>query len=421
MRNYRLVTSLIAPVIPLWLFWRKLHGKEDKARIRERFGYASKPRPEGTLLWMHAASVGESTSVLTLISKLRKRYPHIHIMLTTGTVTSAALMSKRLPKEVIHQYVPIDTPAAVARFIRYWKPDLAFWVESEFWPNLVMEANEAEAFMGIINGRMSQRSFEGWKKRLGMIGPMLGAFNIVFAQTAEDGKRLTALGAKDVLSVGNLKYDAELLPCDEEELIEMQAALDGRPVWLAASTHPGEEQLIAKTHALLATDMPNLVTIIVPRHPARGPDITGELSKSLNATLRSKTRTIPADTNIYIADTLGELGLFYRLSEVVFMGGSLVKHGGQNPLEPARLSCAILTGPNTDNFADIYRAMEKAQCCLRIDSPETLAAQVKILLQDITVRDRMQNTVKKWMEGKGGTAERMLEELAPALTAGADA
>lgn len=413
MRNYRLITSFVAPLIPLWLQWRKLSGKEDHKRLRERYGFASKARPKGTLVWLHAASVGESTSVLILIQKIRERYPDIHLLLTTGTVTSANLMHKRLPKEVIHQYVPIDTFAAVRRFLRHWRPDIALWVESELWPNLVMETNEAEAFMGIINGRMSKRSFEGWKKRPEIITPMLSSFNIVFAQTIEDGKRLKEFGAKDVLCVGNLKYDAAFLPCNEEELIELQSDTQERKIWLAASTHPGEELLIAKAHALLSISHPNLLTIIVPRHPQRGSEIAESLSKSAKVALRSQTKTITPDTKLYIADTLGELGLFYRLCDIVFMGGSLVKHGGQNPLEPGRLSCAILAGTHTHNFLDMYADMEKSGCCIRVANSEELAQQVSQLLDDASARGRLQSAVKRWMEGKGGTAQRLLDELEP--------
>ena len=410
MRSYRLITGIVAPLLPLWLYVRKLRGKEDAQRLRERFGYASKLRPKGTLVWLHAASVGESTSVLVLIEKIREKYPNIHLLLTTGTVTSAKLMQKRLPGDVIHQYVPIDTPAATRRFIYHWRPDIAFWVESELWPNLVMEANEAESFMGIINGRMSEKSFAGWQKRPGIIRPMMSAFNIVFAQTQGDGKRFATLGTKDVRCVGNLKYDAAYLPCNEEDLITLQQATAGRKLWLAASTHPGEEMLIAKAHELLRTDNPDVLIIIVPRHPQRGMEIAANIPGAL---LRSQSKTITADTQIYIADTLGELGLFYRLCEIVFMGGSLVKHGGQNPLEPGRLSCAILTGPYTHNFAEIYEDMEKAGACARSQNAGMLAAQVNSLLNDASIRGHMQSTVKKWMEGKGGTADRLMEMLEP--------
>jgi len=413
MRNYRMVTSVIAPLLPLWLYWRKLNGKEDRTRIRERFGFASLPRPAGTLVWLHAASVGEANSVLILIQKIREQFPALKLLLTTGTVTSARLMQTRLPREVIHQYVPIDTPKAVDRFIWHWRPDIALWVESEFWPNLVMAADDSQCFMGVINGRMSERSFHGWQKKAAMIKSMLRCFDIFFAQSEDDGKRLQTLGARDVMCVGNLKYDASLLPCDEGELTALTQAIGSRPLWVAASTHPGEETQIADVHALLCAMRPNLLTVIVPRHPERGADIASELQKKFRVSLRSRKEAITATTQLYIADTLGELGLFYRLCEIVFMGGSLAKHGGQNPLEPARLSCAILTGPHTHNFAEIYKEMEKTGGCLRIESADNLAAQLDGLFNNIAARNQLQSAVKKWMEGKGGTADRLLDILGP--------
>jgi 3-deoxy-D-manno-octulosonic-acid transferase len=415
MHNYRMITGIISPLLPLWIYWRQMRGKEDPKRIKERFGYASQARPAGTLLWLHAASVGEANSVLILIQKIRERFPDIRLLLTTGTVTSARLMQTRLPREVIHQYLPIDTPKAVERFIRHWRPDMAFWVESEFWPNLVMAANDSECFMGVINGRMSERSFAGWKKKPRIIRAILSCFDVVFAQTEEDGRRLQELGARDVMCVGNLKYDAALLPCNEAELTTLKAAIGARPLWVAASTHPGEEAMIAQAHTLLAAMRPDLLTIIVPRHPERGGDIAAELRKQQRVALRSRKEPVTAQTQIYIADTLGELGLFYRLSEIAFMGGSLAQHGGQNPLEPARLSCTILTGPHTHNFMEIYQDMEKAGCCLRVTNPENLAAQIDTLLNNATVRSQMQAAVRKWMEGKGGAAERLLETLGAVL------
>ncbi len=371
MRSYRVLTAFIAPLIVLWLYWRRLCVKEDPARLRERFGFASKPRPEVTLLWLHAASVGEAMSVLLLIEKIRARFPQVKMLLTTGTITSARLMQARLPEGVIHQYAPVDTPQATLKFMRHWKPEFAFWVESEFWPNLVMDADDYQCFMGVINARMSERSFSGWQKHPALIRDMLSRFNMVFAQSAEDAKRLEMLGAKDVLCLGNLKYDAALLPCDEAELVQLAKHVGERPAWLAASTHPGEEALIAETHKLLSATRPTLLTIIAPRHPERGNDIANELKKNWRVAQRSKRESLTADTQFYIADTLGELGLFYRLCDIVFMGGSLVAHGGQNPLEPARLSCAVLTGPHTHNFADMYREMEKIGGCLRVKNAQT--------------------------------------------------
>ena len=413
--SYRLLTHAVAPFLPLWLRWRAKHGKEDPKRINERFGIPSEKRPHGTLLWLHAASVGEANSLLLLLNKIHDRVPGLHLLLTTGTVTSARLMQFRLPPGAIHQYVPIDTPKATARFMHHWHPDLAFWVESELWPNLIQEADDYECFMGIINARMSERSFTGWQKRASLIKDILKRFNLIFAQSEADAKRLEALGASEVMCLGNLKYDASLLPCDESELTRLQSAIAGRPVWLAASTHPGEENMIAQAHSLLSATRPNLLTVIVPRHPERGASIATALLSKYSTILRSQGANPTSTTQIYIADTLGELGLFYRLCETVFMGGSLVPHGGQNPLEPARLACAIVTGPHTHNFAEIYSEMEQEKLVLRATNPQDMAARIDQLLSNTDLRNRMQTQAKHWVETKSGTAERLMIYLEPLL------
>lgn len=417
-RLYFTLTSLISPLIPLWLSLRKWRGKEDGSRFYERFGIASAPRPAGTLLWLHAASVGEANSVLMLITLLRARWPEVKILITTGTVTSAQLMGKRLPKGVIHQYVPVDMPAATAKFMRHWRPDIAMWVESEFWPNLIRCADEWQCFMGVINARMSERSFAFWKKHPALISSMLNRFNFIFAQSEADQKRLEALRRKEVMCIGNLKYDAALLPCDESELLSLKTALEGRPLWLAASTHPGEEDAIANAHTLLSATRRNLLTVIVPRHPERGKDIAAQLGKHHCVALRSRKDALTDGTNIYIADTLGELGLFYRLCEIVFMGGSLVDHGGQNPLEPARLACAIVTGPFTYNFHDIYLDMERTRGCLKLKNNGELAPQIDMLLKHVSAAQSLQTQARAWVEGKSGATDRLVEQLAPVIAAG---
>jgi len=415
MRKYRTLTGLISPFLPLWLGLRKTKGKEDGKRIRERFGIASIPRPKGRLLWLHAASVGEANSVLFLISKIRERFPHVKLFLTTGTVTSARLMQARLPQGVIHQYAPVDTPQATRRFMRHWQPQLAFWVESEFWPNLIETADRWQCYMGVINARMSERSYLKWKKHPAMISDMLSCFDLMFAQSEEDGARLKILGAKEVVCIGNLKYDAAMLPCDEAELLRLKNGVGRRPLWLAASTHPGEEEMVAEAHRLLASMRPDLLTVIVPRHPERGSEIAKMLKAEWRVAQRSMQASLAADTQIYIADTLGELGLFYRLCEIVFMGGSLVRHGGQNPLEAARLSCAIVMGEHTHNFDAMLRDMEKLGIILRAKNAQSLAAHIAQLLNDATLRITMQTNVRRWVESKSGTAERLLELLSPLL------
>lgn len=413
---YALISFFAEPILPLWFWIRELKGKEDKTRRRERMGYASKPRPKGPLIWLHAASVGEANSVLPLITGLRSRYPHINLLLSTGTKTSANLMALRLPKEVIHHYVPVDTKEATWRFMRHWRPDIALFVESELWPNLIDAADSWQCFMGLINARMSERSFRFWNKHPTLISRMMRCFNIVLAQSENDAARLKALGAKNVSCPGNLKYDAAPLPCDEAQLFALKNALGNRPVWLAASTHPGEEMLIADIHAAIEKTYPHLLTIIVPRHPDRGILLAAELQKKFRIGMRSRGDSFAPDTQLYLGDTLGELGLFYRLSEVVFMGGSLIKHGGQNPLEPARLGCAILTGPHTHNFADIYQALSKANACQRVSDHQALAVAVKTLLKDSATRYALSSTAQQWVEGQTGATGRLLETLSPVLS-----
>ncbi len=414
---YFVASSLLSPFLPLWLEIRRLRGKEDAKRSPERFGIASYKRPIGMLLWIHAASVGEANSVLYFIEELKKKFSHLNILVTTGTVTSANLMAARLPKGVIHQYVPVDTPLATSRFMHHWRPDIALWVESELWPNLIACADSWNCTMGIINGRMSERSFRLWTKYPSMSRPMIGAFDMVFAQSEADGKRFEALGAKRIFSFGNMKYDARPLSCNEAELLQIKQGIGSRPVWLAASTHSGEEEQIIKAHDILKQTRKDLLTIIVPRHPNRGTKIS-ELTGKGRTALRSQKQTITSSTKFYIADTLGELGLFYRLCDIVFMGGSLVRHGGQNPLEPARLACAILTGVHTHNFKDTYYEMQRAKACIRVENAKDLAAQISALFGNAAKINDLRENAKTYVETKSGTTARLIKALSPILMIG---
>lgn len=410
---YKIITTCAAPLMPLWLKLRALRGKEDAGRINERFGTSSYGRPPGKLLWIHASSVGEANSVLALINQTKKRFPSLNILLTTGTVTSAALMKQRLPAGVLHQFAPIDTPQATERFMRHWLPDVVWFVESELWPNLIDTAKRYFCLMALINARMSERSFHNWKKYQNVANALLSSFQLCFAQSEQDAGRLRALGARKVMVTGNLKYDAPLLPCDESELLTMKTALAGRTLWLAASTHPGEEKMVAEAHQKLSKMHPDLLTVIVPRHPERGDNIARELQAYGGVALRSKKETITRDTAFYIADTLGELGLFYRLCEVAFMGGSLIKHGGQNPLEPAQLACAILTGPHTHNFRDITIEMVAHRAVIVVKDAVQLATSLHDLLSNTARRSEYQANAKNFTTQKSGSSQFILDIFAP--------
>src|SRR5713101_8167174 len=329
---YRGLTRPLAPLVIVYLKQRRQQGKEDTLRFHERRGIPGKTRPRGPLVWMHAASVGEATAMLTLIERLLQARHGLEILITTGTVASADLLEKRLPARARHQYVPVDLPHWVARFLDHWRPDLALWVESELWPNLVLETHARGIPMVLVNGRLSARSYKRWRKWPGLISPVLGAFQLCLAQDQDQAERFRSLGAREVVTVGDLKAAAAALPFDRSELLHLRGWIGSRPLWLAASTHAGEEEIAAQAHSSIATNHPGLLTIIVPRHPARGETIGAMLAaEGLRIARRARSETISRETDIYLADTMGELGLFYRLAGIAFIGGSLAAKGGHNP------------------------------------------------------------------------------------------
>ena len=416
LKAYRLLTLIALPLIGLWLLIRTRKGKEDAARGGERWGKSKLPRPAGSLVWVHAASVGEVNSVLPLISKMVELYPSLHVLITSGTVTSAQLLENRLPERCVHQYAPVDHPLAVHAFLDHWKPNLALWAESELWPNLVTEARARGCQLVLLNARMSEKSYSRWAQFRGLIEPMLHSFLAVFPQSARDADRFKMLGAKDVRMLGNLKLDAPPLPCNMALLTALKHLIGERPVWLGASTHPGEEIQLASIHLGLKAHYPNLLTIIVPRHAERGKALASELiGAGLSVARRSAGETPLPYTDIYLADTMGELGLFYRLADIVFIGGSLVPHGGQNPLEPARLDCAILCGPHMENFQDVCDEMITQRALGRVTNAEQLAQAVHALFQDTGRRTWLIQSAHGYIDSRGGVIDKMLTTLKPML------
>ncbi|HUK00521.1 MAG TPA: 3-deoxy-D-manno-octulosonic acid transferase [Stellaceae bacterium] len=390
LRVYRAATTLAGPLVRLYLLGRLSRGKEDGARLGERFGTPSRERPRGPLVWVHAASIGEAVSMLALIDALLAERPALTVLVTTGTVSSARLLASRLPAErAFHQFVPVDRPAYVRRFLEQWQPDLALWVESELWPNLITETVARDIPLLLINGRMSQQSFERWRRWPRLVGAVIGAFDLCLAQDVVQAERLRQLGARRALCVGNLKSAAGPLPVSETELAKLAAQAAGRPLWLAASTHDGEEEAAAEAHRRLRQRWPDLLTLVVPRHPARAGAVAQLLrGRGLVVARRSLAAPITEATDIYLGDTLGELGLFYRLAAIAFIGGSLVPKGGHNPLEAALLDCAILHGPDMSNCAAIARDLATAGASLAIRDAEELAAAVATLLADPAERAR---------------------------------
>ncbi len=373
---YRAFGTLASPFLRRMLRRRAASGKEIAERLKERFGIAGLTRPEGRLIWLHAASVGETLSLLPVIEALQGE---AQVLLTTGTVTSAGVAAKRLPAFALHQFAPLDVPCWVRSFLNHWRPDCAVFVESELWPTMLTMLDARAIPRFLLNGSMSARSAKSWRRAAGFARQMLGGFRAVHAQSARDAKNLAALAGKPVLEWGNLKFAAPLLPVDEAALLQMRQVISGA-CWLAASTHPGEEEIVIAAHRLLAARIPAVVTIIVPRHPARGTQVAA-LANGLPAALRSLGE-LPAPGGIYVADTLGELGLFYRLSPCALVGGSLVPIGGHNITEPARLGAAVLTGPFTAEITEQVERLQAAGAITQVADALTLAAAVLGFLQD---------------------------------------
>ncbi|NVK20047.1 MAG: 3-deoxy-D-manno-octulosonic acid transferase [Methylocystaceae bacterium] len=409
---YRLSTTLAAPLIHRYLQKRLVKGKEHPTRFEERFGHASQPRPTGQLIWLHGASVGEAISLLALIDKLQNELPDYHILMTTGTVTSAELMEKRLPEGVIHQFVPVDRLPYVRRFLDYWRPDIALWAESELWPNLLHESHKRGIKMALINARMSSRSLKKWLRFKGFIKGLLSTFDLCLAQTDKDCENYRLLGVKHIECVGNLKYAAGDLPCDEAELAFLKEQTAQRPLWLAASTHPGEELRMGRVHHELKKKFPGLLTLIAPRHPERGDSILMDLKgEGLCVAQRSKADQLHPETDVYLCDTMGELGLFYRLSPIVFMGKSLDPLGGQNPLEPARLDCALLCGPYMTNFTEIMNSFEQSQAITIVKDETELSQVIDGFLRDPVKLHASAVSAKQIAYGEASVLDRVFKRL----------
>jgi len=430
---WRAAGTAVAPLLPFYLRRRAHSGREIAERLDERRGIAGAPRPPGRLLWIHAASVGEALSVLRLMEALAERLPDLTLLLTTGTVTSARLLEERLPPalapRVLHRFAPLDVPAWVARFLDSWRPDAGVFVESELWPNLIAAAQRRGIPLALINARLSPRSARLWAHGApGLARELLGAFRLVLAQSDEVAERLAALGAARAACWGNLKYAADPLPVDPAELDRLRRLTAGREILLAASTHPGEEALVLGAHKRLLPHHPRLLTILVPRHPQRGEAVALEAdglvgrhaeAPRLRVARRAAGQEPGPATMVYVADTLGELGLFYRLASVALVGGSLVRHGGQNPLEPARLGCPILLGPHTWNFTEPVRRLLTAGGAVQLapggDLATALAREVGVVLREPHRGRAMAAAAAAVAADQAGLPDRLAEALTEVL------
>ncbi len=413
-RFYQRLTRMAAPFSGAILNWRRKRGKEDPERLHERRGIPSVERPDGALVWVHGASVGEVLAMQPVVEHLQKR--GFKTLVTSGTVTAAQTVEQRMPEGTIHQYIPLDSPRFLQSFLEYWQPGLALIAESEFWPNLLIETSSRNIPIVLVNGRLSQRSFSRWKRAKKTASALLSCFDLCLTQDSDVAARLEELGAPRVLSTGNLKFDVSPPPADPHDMQEMQRTIHNRPLFLAASTHRGEDEAIINAHIEVMQKIPNLLTIIVPRHPERGGEIAELVQDSqLVPAMRSRNHLPDRGTHIYIADTIGELGLFYRLAPIVFMGGSLIKHGGQNPIEPAKLNNAMLHGPYVHNFANIYSELNRQRAAATVTDAYSLATSLLRLLEDPSLVRTMSQAAHATVIPLSGALSRTANAIEPYL------
>lgn len=411
---YAAATGLLEPLAPVALERRARRGKEDPARMGERLGRATIARPPGPLAWLHGVSIGESLSLLPLVDALRGRRPDLNLLVTSGTVTSAALLAQRLPAGVIHQFVPVDAPRAVARFLDHWRPDIGLQVESELWPNLILAARARGVRLALLSARMTAQSARGWARVPASARTVLAAFEVVLPQDAATEARLQGLGAR----IGprlNLKLVGAPPPFDAPELARLMSAVDRRPVVLAASTHPGEDSLVAR--AFQAAGAGDALLVVAPRHPERGEAVAQQLREAgLSVARRSRGEPLVSDTGAYVVDTLGELGLFLRLADVAVMGGSFVDGvGGHNPLEPARLGRPIVTGPHVFNARDVYDELLDVVGAIEAADEGALSRHIAGLLGAPRIARRIGEAALDYAEAQGTALAAAMARLEPLL------
>lgn len=408
-----------------WLFnklleFRLKHNKESAERLAERRGQPDAPRPDGKLIWLHAASVGEAQSTLILITTLSKQIPDAQFLVTSGTLTSAALMEKRLPENAFHQFYPLDYPNWTTNFLNHWKPDLILWMESELWPNMLEAIKDRNIPAVLINARLSNKSYNIWNIFSGSAKSLLSTFQLILTQTKLDEERFKQLGAPNIVTTDNIKYSATPLPYDDIELEKLHTSIAGRPTWVFASTHDGEELLACKIHASLVQKIPSLLTIIVPRHPERRDDIQKlcNLMKVLSV-FRGGGKNLPQpDTDIYVADTLGELGLFYKLTNIAVIGRSFSNDGGggHNPIEAAQLGCAVLTGPNVQFQRQLFGEMFSIKAAQQLNDKTELLKHLRALFENEDMRNNAILKASKFAESKANVINIVMENLTPVLS-----
>jgi len=410
---YRVVGGLLRIFIPFYLLVRVMRKKEEKWRWRERLGYTTQARPQGSLVWLHAASVGETMALLPIIERILTM--QIHVLLTTGTVASAILVREHFGNRLIHQYVPLDLRGYWRRFLKFWRPDLSLVCESEIWPMRIHCLAEMQVPQLVLNARLSEKTYLGWQKIPNLARAIFSRFNHVICQTQEDALRYRSLGSNTVCVAGNLKADV-ILPARAEDVCRYEQAIGLRPRWAAISTHYGEELMAAQVHKLLRKRYPDLLTIIVPRHIERTSAIAeGLRDYDFNFVRKSQQELPTNETDILLGDTVGDMGFYLKLTQIAFIGKSLTAEGGHNPIEPALTGAAILSGPNIQNFKESYKKLREHEAVHLVDDAVMLAGYVHHLLEKPDVRQQMIDAGRQTALKMSGACEKSFAIIEPLL------
>ena len=394
---YRLLINIVFLISPIIVILRLLKKKESFKRFKEKFCFFSKKRTKGKLLWFHGASVGEIQSIIPLLERLEKNKKIKQILVTSNTLSSSNIIEKFKFKKIVHQFFPIDTNILSKKFLNYWKPDVAFFIDSEIWPNTLYNLNERNIKVVLINGRITKKTFKRWMKLEFFAKKVFSKFDLCLSSSKESKNYLDKLGAKSPRFLGNLKFSQS-----ENEIIEMDKGLEkfikSRKSWCASSTHKSEEVFCANVHKELKKKYKNLLTIIIPRHVNRTSEIINELKNlDLKFHLHNPKKKINKNTDIYIVNSYGKTKSFYKICKNVFLGGSLIKHGGQNPLEATRYGCNIMHGPSIENFSEIFQFLKKRKISYKID---TKFKMIKIL-NKMFMRKKNFNTAEKKLRAIG--------------------
>ncbi len=417
-RAYCGLTALAAPLAYRMAAGKLRRHQVPPHRLRERLGEASAARPQGQLIWFHAASVGESLSVLTLIARMGERLPQTEFLITSGTATSAALIAKRMPPRTRHQFAALDAPGPVRRFYDHWRPDAGIFVESELWPLTLAQGHARGVRLALLNARLSEKSVRGWQRVPRTARFVLDRFDLILTQNQEIAERLLAIGADpDRLRTGtNLKATSAPLPVDGDTLAVLRQELAGRPVWIASSTHAGEEEVVLEAQKRLLADHPDLLLLLVPRHPERGDTVADLITRAgLSAARRTAEERITATTQVYLADTLGETGTWYATSPLVFLGGSLLPIGGHNPYEVAQAGAAVLTGPHVSNFTETFAPLLATGGAAQARDAAELAAGIGLWLNDTAALDTARAAATGFVDSQKSKLDQVIDSLCAGL------